>query len=109
MFFVTFRLKDSLPYEVIESLREDRERAKAALHNIPESERKHQNALDEQRYFEKWEAYLDKAELGPRWLSQPEIAGKVSEAMHYRDGKVFDLHAFSIMSNHVHTVFRGYK
>ena len=25
--------------------------------------------------------------------------------MHYRDGKVFDLHAFCIMSNHVHAVF----
>ena len=24
--------------------------------------------------------------------------------MHYRDGKVFDLHAFCIMSNHVHAV-----
>ncbi len=64
-----------------------------------------QNALDEQRYFESWEEYLDKAEFGPRWLSQPEIADIVKEALQYRDGKVFDLHAFSIMSNHVHVVF----
>ena len=27
--------------------------------------------------------------------------------MHYRDGKVFDLHAFCIMSNHVHAVFES--
>jgi putative transposase len=92
VFFVTFRLKDSLPYEVVESLREEREHA-------------HQNAGDGQRYFEKWEDYLDKAEYGPCWLSQPEIADVVKEALQYRDGKVFDLHAFSIMSNHVHVVF----
>ena len=29
----------------------------------------------------------------------------VKEALHYRDGRVFDLHAFCIMANHVHTVF----
>jgi putative transposase len=105
VFFVTFRLKNSLPYEIIESLREERERAKIALHKLQESKRAHQNTLDEQVYFEKWEGYLDKAEFGPHWLSQPEIADVVKEALQYRDGKVFDLHAFSILSNHVHVVF----
>jgi putative transposase len=105
VFFVTFRLKNSLPYEVVESLRAERERAKIALHKLPETERVERNKRDEQRYFERWEEYLDKAEFGPRWLSQPEIAEIVKEALHYRDGKVFDLHAFCIMSNHVHTVF----
>ena len=105
VFFVTFRLKNSLPYEIIETLREERERAEVAIHSLLKSGRAHQNALDEQRYFDKWEEYLDKAEFGPRWLSQPEIADVVKEALHYRDGKVFDLHAFCIMSNHVHVVF----
>lgn len=93
-----------MPYEIIETLREERERAKIALQELPESERADQNALDEQRYFEKWEGHLDKAGFGPRWLSQPEIANIVKEALHYRDGKVFDLHTYSIMSNHVHVV-----
>jgi len=105
VFFVTFRLKNSLPYEIIESLRVERERVKVALEQFPESERARQDYLEERRYFGRWDAYLDKAEFGPRWLSQPEIASIVKEAMHYRDGKVFDLHAFCIMSNHVHVVF----
>jgi len=105
IFFVTFRLKDSLPYKVIESLREEQKRARIALLNIPESERVDQKAIDEQRYFEAWDDYLDRGETGPRWLSQPEITDIIKEALHYRDGKVFDLHAFSIMSNHVHIVF----
>jgi REP element-mobilizing transposase RayT len=105
LFFVTFRLKDSVPYQVIDSLRTERKRANAALYKLPESERLQQNAVDEQRYFEKWEGYLDKAEPGPRWLSQPEIASIVKEAMHYRDSKVFDLYTYCIMLNHVHVVF----
>ncbi|MEO7840398.1 MAG: hypothetical protein ABIU06_13705, partial [Anaerolineales bacterium] len=74
VFFVTFRLKDSLPHEFIESLREERERAKVALEQFPESERAQQDYLEARRYFGKWDAYLDKAEFGPRWLSQPETA-----------------------------------
>lgn len=92
VFFVTFRLKNSLPYEIIESLKEERERA-------------FRNLFDDQRYFERWEEYLNMTDYGPRWLSQPEIADMVKEALHYRDGKVFDLHAYCIMPNHVHVVF----
>ena len=104
-FFVTFRLKGSLPYEIIESLRREREQRRDVLHKLPESQREQQNTLDEQVHFEKWESYLDRAAFGPRWLSQPEIADVMKEELQFRDGRVFDLHAFSIMPNHVHVVF----
>jgi REP element-mobilizing transposase RayT len=105
VFFVTFRLKGSLPYEIIQSLREERERAKVASHTVSVADRASQNALGDQQYFDQWEEYLDKAEFGPRWLSQPEVAVIVKEAMHYRDEKVFDLHTYCIMPNHVHVIF----
>ena len=44
--------------------------------------------------------------FGPHWLAQPKIASLVAEAMHYRDGKAFNLYAYCVMSNHVHLVFR---
>jgi len=105
IFFVTFRLKNSLPDEVIEALREERARERDGLPQLPDSERTQQSYLEAERYFARWNAYLDRAEFGPRWLSQPEIAEIIKEAMHYRDGKVYDLQAFCIMSNHVHAVF----
>jgi len=77
------------------------------LEQFPKSEQEGQNYLEERQYFAKWDTYLDKAESGPRWLSQPEIASIVKEAMQYRDGKVVDVHAFCIMSNHVHVVFES--
>jgi REP element-mobilizing transposase RayT len=106
IFFVTFRLKGSLPYEVIENLREESEREKRLLALLPESEQGHGSTFEEQRYFEKWNAALDQEKKGPHWLAQPEFADVVKEAMYYRDGKVFDLHAYCIMSNHVHAIFK---
>jgi putative transposase len=104
-FFVTFRLNGSLPYEVIVSLKEQRERDKGNLSKLPENRRDGQNDVDERRNFSRWDAFLDKAEFGPQWLSQSEIAQSVKEALHYRDSREYNLLAFCIMSNHVHAVF----
>lgn len=105
VFFITIRLKDSIPYNVIEALRTERAQQKLALQDLPEHERTKQNYLDERRYFGKWDGFLDKALFGPTWLSRPEIADILKEALHFRDGKVYDLHAYSILSNHAHIVF----
>jgi putative transposase len=48
---------------------------------------------------------LHSAPCGPKWLADPQIAGLVCEALHYRDGKQYELEAYSIMPNHVHMVF----
>jgi putative transposase len=108
-FFVTFRLKGSLPYKVIEALHDvsrtaDVGRA-ASLHDVDRTNSPTYDLLAEQRSFGRWDEFLDKAEAGPRWLSQPEVANVVKEALHYRDKRQYDLFAFSIMPNHVHTVF----
>jgi putative transposase len=105
VFFVTFRLKDSLPYSILDALRKERERDKLVLETIPEVERAENDYLIERRSFGRWDVWLDKAQSGPRWLSQPEIAGIVKDAFFHRDGNELDLYAFCIMSNHVHAVF----
>ena len=105
VFFITFRLKGSLPYEVIDELQDERKREKIEAGKLPLDQRGKQNYLDEDKYFGKLDNLLDKAQFGPRWLSQTEIAEIVREALIYRDGKVFDLYALCIMSNHVHVVF----
>ena len=105
IFFVTFRLKGTLPFEVIQALKEGQEREKKDVMKYPKDEQIKQNYLNERRYFGKWDNLLDKAEFGPRWLSQPEIAEIIKEALHYRNGSEYDLFAFCVMSNHVHVVF----
>lgn len=57
--------------------------------------------------FSQLEAELHRNDFGPTWLANPKVAQVISEALFFRNGKVFDLHAFCIMSNHIHIVFRN--
>ncbi len=84
-YFVTFRLADTLPRAVIE------ERARRAL-------KEHDGMT-----FTQLDGYLGQGH-GPLWLKEPAIAEIVKEALHYRDGKEYLLHAYTIMPNHVHMV-----
>jgi REP element-mobilizing transposase RayT len=108
-FFVTFRLNCSLPNEVLVALKEQRERDRRNLLKLPDNQRATQDDADERRSFGRWDAFLDKAEFGPQWLLQPEIAEIVKEALHYRDNREYNLFAFCIMSNHVHAVFEPFQ
>jgi REP element-mobilizing transposase RayT len=57
------------------------------------------------RHFPMLESWLDKATIGPTWLPDARVADIVAEALHHRDGKTYRLDAYSIMPNHVHSVF----
>ena len=105
VFFVTFRLKGSLPGEVIESLQKQRQQEKRDLAKLPVQQRHQQDDLNERRSFGRWDAQLDSAGFGPLWLGQAGIAEIMKEAFHYRDGRDYDLFAFCIMPNHAHVVF----
>ncbi|MEY4538786.1 MAG: hypothetical protein RLZZ306_543 [Bacteroidota bacterium] len=66
---------------------------------------------DEQhrRYFGKFDSLLDNPKSGPTWLKEPIIAEMVKESIHFYDDKKYELMCFTIMSNHVHIVFRVIK
>jgi REP element-mobilizing transposase RayT len=96
-YFVTFRLKNSLPIEVLEKLSQEFEQIKRLPKDKIETEQYH--------WFEKFDSYLDQVLNGHDYLRNPQIAGVVEEAMHYRNMKVYDLIVFCIMPNHVHLIF----
>lgn len=106
-YHITFRLKGSLPGEVIERLRAEREEAeKMLLKNDIDNEEKNRTLLEfHWMHFEKFDAMLDTHPCGPHWLDGSAVASIVDEALHYRDGKEYDLIAHCIMPNHVHMVF----
>ncbi len=104
--FVTFRLAGSIPQTALKQLAENYELAMAALKRQPQSlERDEQISLAQRRAFAKWDAALDACVGSPRWLDDPRIAQMVVDSLHYRHGRVYDLHAFCIMPNHSHVVF----
>lgn len=105
-FFMTFRLAGSLPTDVIIRLRQEQENLEKMLEGISDTnERGNLLHQSQRKYFGRFDEYLDRASTGPTWLAEPKIADLVSEAVHYRDAKEYQLLSFSIMPNHVHLVF----
>lgn len=96
-YFITFRLTGSLPKQAIEKLQSYRNQIQ---------EGKEINDQITRKIIEKYERLLDKAETGPTWLRQKDVAEIVQRALHYYDKQRYDLYSYSIMPNHVHLVFR---
>ena len=56
------------------------------------------------RKFLEYDRALDTMKSGPHHLRDKRMASIVMEALHHRDGKEYELHNFTIMSNHIHMV-----
>ncbi|MBA3913933.1 MAG: transposase [Acidobacteriales bacterium] len=99
-YFVTFRLFDSLPAEILAKMKSEGEsllaNARQLGRELTASEHHHLASLPEH--------YLD-AGSGACWLNRPEIAGLVSRALQYFDPARYELHAWCVMPNHVHVAF----
>lgn len=101
--FITFRLAESLPEEVILDLRRQRERelrtsAKKSSLEICEIE---------ERYFICYDEWLDKCSNGPRWLENEKSAQIVSEKILEMQNQRYELIAYCIMSNHCHLLIEN--
>jgi putative transposase len=113
--FVTFRLAGTVPQPVLRLYRAQKKWLEEETKRIfglklkddsPALEAHEKRLIDFQRlWFAKFEEILHQAATGPTWLHQEAIARIVADALHKRDGDVFRLDAYCIMSNHVHTVF----
>ncbi len=107
--FITFRLAGAVPKPVLKQWKLEKdyiqkqfERAKKVGDENLESvwTEFHRN------WFAKFESILDQADHGPVWLKDDRIAQLVFDSILHRNDREYSLFAFSIMSNHVHVVFR---
>ncbi len=103
VYFVTFRLGDSLPAHEIARLKHERavilEQARAAKSPLTWHAEEQLLAW----YCDKVEALLD-AGHGACWLSQPDVARLVADAVKHFAGQRYELRAWVVMPNHVHVV-----
>jgi len=114
--FLTYRLVGTVPKESLrlykakgEWLRNEVDRIIADVANSGDHLAKQQlDRLDqfERDWFLKFEDILHKSQFGPSWLKEDQIAQTVAEGLQELDGKAYRLDAYSIMSNHVHAVFK---
>jgi putative transposase len=109
--FVTFRLAGSLPKAVIEKWKQEKiwlEKEQQRIEKLSESENNQKEDFlnFHRRWFAKFEDVLHQEESNVVWLKDERVAELVADSLKYRDGKVYHLKAFCIMSNHVHVVFK---
>ena len=78
----------------------------------PETRRAIATLLKRKRYdayklqFKRWDDFLDTNLLNePYWLKQAPLALLNSDAIHFYNGKRYQLLAFCIMPNHIHLLF----
>ena len=102
-YFVTFRLADSLPKEVVVRLKSQRAgMLRRSAHLGPEV------SYQQQRPFFEWYAseidtLLDRS-IGETWLNRPSIAAIVAATLNHFAAARYKLAAWVVMPNHVHAV-----
>ena len=100
--FVTFRLADSLPREVLDGIRQQKELLLAKRAQKPYEPL----SIAHKKLFALYDSYLDQAAHGNPLLSDPRIASIVRGSLYFlhRHEKLVLL-AYTIMPNHVHALF----
>lgn len=94
-YVVTLRLKGTLPKQVIENLRLQRDPSDKA--HAAEQARKQ---------FPSIEQILD-AVLGDQWLTQPDVASIVWNSLNWLRGRGWLIYAGVLMPNHMHLLMRN--
>lgn len=89
-FFITFRLKNSLSPKLIQQLQERYEL---------------DTMLGQKRYFKAFDEALHRSTNNTIQLDHPPLAQIIQKKLFQYDGTLYELIAFTIMSNHVHLLF----
>ena len=93
--FVTYRLAGSIPKAVVRTYKAKKD----WLAQVEEFNR---------AWFVKFEDVLHKAQTGPMWMKNEHVADSVASSLQKLDSDAYRLDAYSVMSNHVHAVFKPF-
>lgn len=107
IYFVTFRLSDSLPSVILNEVKLKRAQADKIQENSQENLSKASEKTVIEIHSEEIEQYLDKG-IGACALKNEQIAQIVANAIKYFQNKRYRLFAWCIMPNHVHVVLQPY-
>ncbi len=106
VYFVTWRLADSLPSDESIRMKWEYRRRMDELESVADSEQREaiRDQVRQDFFTSIFDAELDRGG-GRMWLAKPEFATVVREALLTFDGQRYLLVAWAIMGNHVHVVF----
>ena len=96
-FFITFRLFGSIPIPVLNRMRTHFNLVQQGIierGDLTERERRELLRYETKRQHALADDFLDKNLNAPYWLKQSDIASIVAEAIHFRDERQYELHAY---------------
>lgn len=102
IYFVTFRLADSLPRELLERLRRERQTIGGTRQAGTAADRAESSKL--RALLQEAERFLDNG-LGKCYLRDFRVAKIVADAIRQFHGQRYRLFAWCVMPNHVHVLF----
>ncbi|NOX65046.1 MAG: hypothetical protein GXO85_04420 [Chlorobi bacterium] len=104
-YFITTRLAGTIPKVIYEKIKREYEQGLEMISSLKNNKIQRNKYHELQRInFTKYENILDDCKYGHKWLGENRIAQIVNDALHYYDGKRYDLISFTIMPNHIHLV-----
>ena len=116
--FVTYRLAGSIPKATVREYKAKKDWLENQLTRVKKiTQGSDANELDQwldrvetfnREWFIRFEDLLHKASTGPMWMKDERVAKTVADSLHKLDGDAYRLDAYSVMSNHVHTVFKPF-
>lgn len=101
-FFITFRLFDSLPLSVLQTLKDELNSSVQILK--AKKPRNYKYLINKLKYdfSYKYDKFLDHNSHGKCYLKNEQVAQVVAEKLHQFDKEYYELEAYTIMPNHVH-------
>lgn len=100
-YFVTFRLADSIPSNLLSQWREDRD---GWLVEHPKPWSKETEMSYHLKFSSRIDQWMDQG-YGSCLLADSLMAEKVGETLLMKDGDEYQLHSWVVMPNHVHVLF----
>ncbi len=105
IYFVTFRLADSLPKSVTNQFKIERNEILKVLDRTERELSPAEKTRIDKLFSDKIDKYLDNGH-GSCILRDEKIARTVADALDHFDGERYDIFSWCVMPNHVHVVFR---
>jgi putative transposase len=104
-FFITARLAGTLPVSALAQMKREYERIVRTIPQTGGTQERLRSYRDTRMvYFKRFDSLLDDSSSGPTWLKDERVARIVSDAVHFLDGKRYDLLCSCIMPNHIHLI-----
>lgn len=104
--FLTWRLYGSLPQSLINHLRMTRHKLRERKPGVASGWTVDAKLVEYKRLFAKIDAILDKAEEGPLWLKQNDIAAVMQRSLLENYAHLYTLWSYVVMANHVHVFLK---